>query len=33
MVRRLDDKWVWDSWYAFDGQRYHGFYLYSPIGR
>lgn len=23
----LVDKWIWDSWYVFDGERYHAFYL------
>ena len=27
MALRLEDKWIWDSWYAFDGERYHAFYL------
>ncbi len=26
----LPDYWVWDSWYAFDGQLYHAFYLTAP---
>jgi beta-fructofuranosidase len=29
MGLRLPDKWVWDSWYAFDGKRYHAFYLHA----
>lgn len=24
---RLPDSWVWDSWYAFDGELHHAFYL------
>jgi len=24
---RLEDKWIWDSWFAFDGERHHVFYL------
>ena len=24
---RLVDKWIWDSWYVFDGTRHHAFYL------
>ncbi len=24
---KLEDKWIWDSWFAFDGERYHAFYL------
>ncbi|MFM5904782.1 MAG: glycosyl hydrolase family 32 [Micrococcales bacterium] len=27
MALRLVDKWVWDSWYAFDGENHHAFYL------
>lgn len=27
---RLDDKWVWDSWIADDGERYHLFFLEAP---
>ena len=27
MVLRLDDKWIWDSWYVRDGDRWHGFFL------
>lgn len=27
MVLKLDDKWIWDSWYAHDGERWHGFFL------
>jgi beta-fructofuranosidase len=27
MSLRLADSWIWDSWYAFDGQRHHAFYL------
>lgn len=27
MVIALKDKWIWDSWYAHDGERYHGFFL------
>jgi beta-fructofuranosidase len=26
---RLEDKWIWDSWYTFDGERYHAFYLHA----
>ena len=29
MALRLEDKWIWDSWYAFDGQRYHAFFLHA----
>lgn len=24
---KLKDSWVWDSWYVFDGERHHAFYL------
>jgi len=27
MVLKLDKEWVWDSWYAHDGERWHGFVL------
>jgi beta-fructofuranosidase len=27
---QLDDHFVWDSWYAHDGDRWHGFYLKAP---
>ncbi len=27
MVIALDKKWIWDSWYAKDGDLYHGFFL------
>ena len=27
MSLRLPDSWVWDSWYAFDGEQHHAFYL------
>jgi beta-fructofuranosidase len=27
MVIALKDKWIWDSWYAHDGTRWHGFFL------
>ncbi len=30
MVLRLDDKWVWDSWYVRDGGRWHAFFLEAP---
>jgi beta-fructofuranosidase len=29
MALSLPDKWVWDSWYVFDGERYHAFYLHA----
>lgn len=27
MTLRLPGQWVWDSWYAFDGENHHAFYL------
>jgi len=27
MALRLVDKWIWDSWFAFDGTHHHVFYL------
>ena len=27
---RLDDMWIWDSWYVFDGENHHAFYLSAP---
>lgn len=27
---KLDDKWVWDSWYVQDGDLWHAFYLQAP---
>lgn len=24
---KLQDSWIWDSWYAFDGEYHHAFYL------
>jgi beta-fructofuranosidase len=27
MSLRLPDSWIWDSWYAFDGEYHHAFYL------
>ena len=24
---KLVDKWIWDSWFVFDGEKYHAFYL------
>jgi beta-fructofuranosidase len=26
----LEDRWIWDSWYAHDGERHHGFFLEAP---
>lgn len=30
MTLKLDDKWVWDFWFAQDGADYHIFYLQAP---
>ena len=30
MALRIDDKWVWDFWFAQDGPDYHIFYLQAP---
>lgn len=30
MVIALDDQWIWDSWYAHDGERWHGYFLKAP---
>ena len=27
MVLALADKWIWDSWYAHDGERWHAYFL------
>jgi beta-fructofuranosidase len=27
MTLHLPDRWVWDSWFAFDGHKHHAFYL------
>ena len=27
MVIAIDGKWIWDSWYAKDGDTFHGFFL------
>lgn len=27
MVLALKDQWIWDSWYAHDGQKYHCYFL------
>ena len=26
----LDGSWVWDLWFADDGERYHMFFLHAP---
>lgn len=30
MVIALQDDWIWDSWYAHDGARWHGYFLKAP---
>ncbi len=30
MAMKLQDKWVWDSWYAHDGNLWHGYFLQAP---
>ncbi|HMQ93980.1 MAG TPA: levansucrase [Amaricoccus sp.] len=30
MVLALDTHWIWDSWYAHDGERWHGYFLKAP---
>lgn len=32
MAIRLPDRWVWDSWYAWDGDECHAFYLCASRG-
>ena len=27
MVIAIDGKWLWDSWYIHDGERWHGYFL------
>jgi beta-fructofuranosidase len=27
MVLALEKQWIWDSWYAHDGERWHGYFL------
>ena len=27
MVIAIDGKWIWDSWYFNDGQKWHGYFL------
>ena len=29
---KLPDSWIWDSWYAFDGEKHHAFYLKASKG-
>ena len=30
MVIALEENWLWDSWYAHDGERWHGYFLQAP---
>ena len=30
MVHAIADKWLWDSWYAKDGDTFHGYFLQAP---
>lgn len=30
MVLKLDDHWIWDSWYVHDGSQWHGYFLKAP---
>ena len=30
MAIKLDNDWIWDSWYVQDGDRWHGFFLKAP---
>ena len=30
MTLALDDHWIWDSWYARDGEIWHGYFLKAP---
>ena len=30
MVFALNDTWLWDSWYARDGDTWHGYFLQAP---
>lgn len=32
MALKLEDRWIWDSWYAKDGDTYHAFYLCASRG-
>ena len=32
MTLRLADRWIWDSWYAKEGDTYHAFYLCASRG-
>lgn len=30
MTLSLENDWIWDSWYAHDGERWHGYFLKAP---
>ncbi|MGL4238244.1 levansucrase [Tabrizicola sp.] len=30
MVHAIADRWLWDSWYAKDGDTFHGYFLQAP---
>jgi beta-fructofuranosidase len=30
MTIALKDRWIWDSWYAYDGERWHAYFLQAP---
>ncbi|WP_417522622.1 levansucrase [Marinovum sp.] len=30
MTLKLENDWIWDSWYAHDGERWHGYFLKAP---
>lgn len=30
MTLKLENDWIWDSWYAHDGDRWHGYFLKAP---
>lgn len=32
MAHKLPDRWIWDSWYVNDGDKYHAFYLCASRG-
>jgi beta-fructofuranosidase len=32
MVLALENQWIWDSWYAHDGERWHAFFLKADKG-
>ena len=32
MALKLPESWVWDCWFAFDGEFHHAFYLRASRG-